>query len=131
MAPAYPQGSLALVEPIDPAHVEPGMTIVFADPEGRGRLIAHRALAQLPTDPPAWRTKGDANLAPDPIPVQAKDVHGRVRWAVPLVGYVVTALRGPQAVVLLVGLPLAVLIASEIRARRRRAKSEMAALEGP
>lgn len=120
MAPRYPAGSLAVVEPMDPADVEPGMTIVFADPQGRDRLVAHRALKLLPGTTPAWQTKGDANAAPDPFPVQARDIQGRVVWAVPVIGQVVTALRGPQAVLLLVGLPLALLLITEMRAWRRR-----------
>jgi signal peptidase len=120
MAPHFPAGSLAVVEPIDATEVEPGMTIVFADPQGRDRLVAHRAVTQLPGTPPVWQTKGDANAEPDPIPVQASAIQGRVVWAIPVLGHVVIALRGPQAVVLLVALPLATLLFTEFRAWRRR-----------
>ena len=48
MAPRYPAGSLAVVEPIDASDVEPGSTIVFEDPGSRGRLVAHRVVNVLP-----------------------------------------------------------------------------------
>src|SRR6478735_9655592 len=78
MEPRFPLGSLALVAPIDAADVEAGMAIVFTDPLDPTRLIAHRAVKQLPGDPPAWQTKGDANVDVDSLPVHAGMVRGRV-----------------------------------------------------
>ena len=80
MAPRFPVGSLAVVEPIDPADVEAGTVIVFVDPNDRSRLIAHRAVERLDMDPPAWRTQGDANASVDAFPVASRDIVGRVRW---------------------------------------------------
>ena len=120
MEPRYPAGSLAVVEPIDPAAVEPGTTIVFVDPLDPARLVAHRAIRQLPGSPPAWQTKGDANTEPDPLPVHPRAIYGRLAWTIPGLGSVVTSVRGGPAVVLLVGLPLLLLIATEVRERRRR-----------
>jgi signal peptidase len=125
MAPRYPAGSLAVVQPIDPADVEPGMTIVFTDPLQPDRLVAHRVVRQLPGDALAWETKGDANAEADPLPVHATELRGRISWVIPGLGTVVTALRGPQGVLLLVGLPLIILVATEFSAlRRSRRRSE-------
>jgi signal peptidase len=121
MEPRYPAGSLAVVVPIDPAEVEPGMTIAFDDPLSRDRVVAHRVVRQLPGDSLAWETKGDANAESDPLPVHATAVRGRVAWTIPGLGSLVTALRGPQAVLLLVILPLVVLAWTELAERRRRA----------
>lgn len=122
MAPRYSAGSLAVVVPIDPAEVEPGMTIVFDDPLGGDRVVAHRVVRQLPGDLLAWETRGDANAESDPFPVQASAVRGRVAWTIPGLGSVITALRGPQIVLLLVVLPLAVLVWTEFAERRRNAR---------
>jgi signal peptidase len=116
MAPRYPAGSLAVIEPLDPSDVRPGMTIVFEDPLTRGRLVAHRVIKRLPGQSPAWATKGDANAENDPAPVHATAVQGRVRWAIPEVGRFVSALHGWTAIALLVGLPLLVLLAAELAA---------------
>ena len=119
MEPRYPTGALAVVEPIDAAEVQPGMAIVFTDPADPARLIAHRAIKRLPGDPPAWQTRGDANAEPDLLPVHASTVRGRIAWAIPVLGGVVTALRGAPALALLIGLPLTLLLMTELRDRRR------------
>jgi len=120
MTPGYPVGSLAVVQPVDVGEIEPGMVIVFTDPQDSARLIAHRVMKQLSGEPPAFQTKGDANAAPDPFPVAVSAVRGRVTWAVAGLGSVVTAVRGVPAVLLLVVLPLAILGVTEVRDRRRR-----------
>jgi len=120
MAPGYPAGSLAVVQPVDVGDLEPGMVIVFTDPQDSGRLMAHRIVKELAGDPPAYRTKGDANAAADPFPVAAAAVRGKVTWAVAGLGSAVTAVRGVPAILLLVVLPLAILGVTEVRDRRRR-----------
>lgn len=120
MAPRYPAGSLAIIEPVDAAEVRPGMTVVFEDPLVRGRLVAHRVVKRLPGSSPVWATKGDANAENDPAPVHAAAIQGRVRWAIPGLGGVVSGLHAAWAVVLLVGVPLALLLFTEIAAVRRR-----------
>jgi signal peptidase I len=121
MAPRLPAGSLAVVEPIDAADVRAGMTVVFEDPAGGGRLVAHRAVKRLPSEGlPVWQTKGDANAEADAYPVHASAIRGRVRWGIPHLGSVTSALHGPLTVIVLVGVPLAVLVATELAALRRR-----------
>ena len=124
MAPRFPAGSLAVIEPLDPADVRPGMTIVFSDPATPGRLVAHRAVKRLPGDLPVWQTKGDANATPDPFPVGASAIQGRVRWAVPGLGRVASLFEGPFAAALLVGGPITALVVTEIGAARRRRHEE-------
>jgi signal peptidase len=123
MEPHFPMGSLAVVAPIDAAEVKPGMTIVFADPLDPSRLIAHRAVKQLPGDPPVWQTKGDANAEADPLPVRAGTIRGRIAWSIAGLGSVVTSIRGGPAVVLLVGVPLTLLVVTEVLGLRRKRRT--------
>ncbi len=118
MAPAFPKGALAVVEPVDPADVRAGMTLVFQDPSEPGRLVAHRAVHRMPGEAPVWQTKGDANTAADPFPVAAHAIRGRIRWVVPALGGVAMALRGSLSPFVLVGVPLGLLAMTEVRARR-------------
>jgi len=115
MAPGYPIGSLAVVQPVDVGEIEPGMVIVFTDPRDPARLIAHRVVKELAGEPPSFQTKGDANAAADPFPVAAAAVRGRVTWAVAGLGSAVTTVRGAPAVLLLVVLPLAILVGTEVQ----------------
>lgn len=123
MAPALPVGALAVVQPADPARIVPGTTIVFRDPQDGSRLVAHRVVAVTAAAPPQYRTRGDANPADDPHPVPVANVQGIVAWTIPSLGTVVGTVRGAPAVALLVGLPLAVLAATELAALRRRQRA--------
>jgi signal peptidase len=120
MQPRLAAGSLAVVEPVDAADVRAGMVIVFEDPSGHGRLVAHRAVTRLRGDPPVWRTQGDANADPDVYPVHASAIRGRVRWAIPHLGAVASAVHTRATAMLLIGLPLALLAATELVAIKRR-----------
>lgn len=115
MAPLYPQGSLAVVQPLDPSEVQPGMAIVFQD-RLKGGLVLHRVVGREPLQPSAWRTRGDANRSDDPLPVQARDIRGKIRWAVPHLGQVGAWLRGGHTPWVLVGIPVLLLAFSEGRA---------------
>lgn len=120
MEPRYPAGSLAVIEPLDPSDVRPGMTVVFEDPLDRDRIVAHRVVKRLTSGSSVWTTKGDANAEADPAPVHAAAIQGRVRWAIPEFGGLVTALHGWRAIGLLVGLPLLALVVTELAALHRR-----------
>ena len=119
MAPGYPAGSLAIVQPVEVGDIDSGMVIVFADPQDPSRLIVHRVVKELAGDSPAFKTKGDANAAADPFPVAAALVRGKVTWAVDGLGSFVTSVRGAPAIALLVVLPLVILVVTEVRDRRR------------
>lgn len=123
MAPRIAAGSVAVVEQIDAADVRAGMVIVFEDPARHGRLVAHRAVKRLPGEGPVWQTRGDANASPDPYPVHAQEITGRVRWTIPRLGSVASALDTPITPALLIGLPLLLLAASEIADHRRRRRT--------
>src|SRR5262245_35314850 len=129
MEPRIAAGSLAVVEPIDAADVRAGMVIVFDDPAERGRLVAHRAVARLPGRRPIWQTQGDANARPDAYPVHAPAIQGRVRWTIPRVGSIAAALHTPITAVLLVGVPLLLLVVTELVALRRRRRRPQPPLE--
>ena len=121
MTPAYPVGSLLVVGQVDAAQVGPGMAIVFEDPATPGRLVTHRVIRVAPSDALQFVTQGDANVAVDPAAVPARMVRGRVLWSVTHLGTALDWLQWPRSFVLLVVLPGALLLASDVRARRRPA----------
>ena len=117
MSPTYPVGSLLVVGQIDASDVRAGMPIVFEDPLEPGRLVTHRVVGPVPDDSSAFRTRGDANAALDPAAVPARLVRGKVLWSVSVLGGVLDWLKWPNAFILLVGVPGAILVASELRRR--------------
>jgi signal peptidase len=120
MEPTYPVGSLLVTAAINPSDAQPGMAIVFEDPAVAGRLVAHRVVKRLDTDPPAFVTQGDANATSDALPVPSRLVRAQVLWHVPYLGSVMSAIQWPWSFVLLVVMPGGMLLVSEIHSRRRR-----------
>jgi signal peptidase I len=120
MTPTYPVGSLLVVESIDASQVRPGMAVTFDDPAQPGRLVTHRVISQRVGDTFFFDTQGDANVSPDPFPVPARSIRGRVMWDVPLLGYAVDFLRWPRGFILLVVIPGLALATTEAFALRRR-----------
>ena len=118
MAPTYPVGSLLVVGQIDASEVRAGMPIVFEDPLTPGRIVTHRVVAPVPADASAFRTRGDANPAPDPAVVPARLVRGRVLWSVAGLGAVLGWLAWPNGFALLVLAPALVLVLTELASRR-------------
>src|SRR3989440_5959602 len=67
MAPGMPVGSVAVVRPVDPASIKVGDVITYQAPLADHRVVTHRVVAVLESGPhPVLRTKGDANISPDP-----------------------------------------------------------------
>jgi signal peptidase len=117
MSPTYPVGSLLVVGQINASDVRAGMPIVFEDPLEPGRIVTHRVIGPVPEDASAFRTRGDANAAADPAAIPARLVRGKVLWSVSVLGTMLDWLKWPTGFVLLVGVPGAILLASELRRR--------------
>lgn len=83
-----------------------------------------------------YQTKGDANDAPDQASTHLSDIHGKVLFTIPYVGYVLAFARTPIGFALLVGLPALFVILDEVgkivreaRALRRKKEHSHAASE--
>jgi signal peptidase len=74
----------------------------------------HRIVAISNDSNPVYTTKGDANDAPDQVTTHLSDIHGKVIFTVPYVGYVLDFARKPLGFALLVGLPAALIILEEL-----------------
>lgn len=118
MAPTIPTGAMVVVTDVDPDHLDPGDVIVFDRPGDASETITHRIVAV--DAGPSFVTKGDANATADPWRVPASDVRGRLRFHVPLVGYVFGFLGNPAARLALVLVPLALLVTFGVRRRPAR-----------
>jgi signal peptidase len=131
MSPTYPVGSLLVVGPVDPSEVRAGMAVTFDDPAKPGRLVTHRVVRVREGDPLFFDTQGDANASPDPFPVPARSIRGRVLWHVPILGYAVDFLGWPRGFILLVVIPAVALGLTEALALRRRRRRVAAARASP
>ena len=92
MEPTLPVGSTVVIRPEPVATIGVGDIITFTDRDLKNsatQVVTHRVISVEPGPAgPAFRTRGDANDAPDPGLVQAADVHGVEWYDVPYVGLV-------------------------------------------
>lgn len=129
MSPTYPVESVLAVEAVDPAAVRAGDVIAFRM-EDDVLPVTHRVLAvDQVNGRRQFVTKGDANEDPDPTPVPADAVRGRVVFGVPILGRLVRAVRSPAGFALLLVAPAAALTVEEVRSmlsqrRERRAEEQ-------
>lgn len=132
MSPTYPPGTLVVVKPIDAADLGVGDVITYQIESGRPEVATHRIISRgVNGKGEHWfRTQGDANGAPDPEPVRAEQVKGRVWYAVPYLGRVNDLINGQHrqlvvygAVAMLLGYA-AFMFASAARGRRRSLSEE-------
>jgi signal peptidase I len=107
MVPTLPVGSIAVIRPVEPTRVTPGMVINFTDRElgdAQARIVTHRVVEVRPG--PEFVTRGDANPSNDVKPVAAADVHGQLWYDVPYVGTLREKLWGPAGIAVLGGVVL-------------------------
>lgn len=137
MTPAIDTGDLIVDDPVAPAaaadlHV--GQIITFHESSSSSLIVTHRIVAVLRgplRSPLVYRTKGDANNAPDLTAVAPSQVLGVYQMRIPFGAYVLSTLHQPLTFAILVMIPVVYLAEEEIRrrwtalgeneARRRRA----------
>lgn len=103
MEPTFPPGTLIVVKPQDAATLGVGDAITFQWESGKPDVVTHRITAVQYTAGGERRftTQGDANSSPDARPVVPEQIHGKVWYAVPYVGYVNNYVTGKQRSTLL------------------------------
>jgi signal peptidase I len=129
MEPALGVGTLVVVRPVEAASVSTGDVMTYQLRSGEPAVVTHRVVGMGTTvgGDRTFVTRGDANEVSDPRPVRAVQVRGTVWYAVPWLGNASSLVTGEQrqtlGTVLAVGLLgyAALLVVTEVRARRRRA----------
>lgn len=98
MEPEIPTGSIAFISGADRRGV-PGRIVAY---ELQDHLVVHRIYSG-DSDGQNFITKGDSNDTPDPAPVSADQIRGRVIGMVPYLGYAAMFLRSAKGLVLAAG----------------------------
>lgn len=111
MNPALEVGDLVVTRLVDPWAIAPGDVITID--AGSRVVVTHRVVAvQATDDGPVFTTRGDANATPDPVAARADQLHGRVDWRVPILGFVLAMIAMPAGIVALVSIAAALLTAA-------------------
>lgn len=97
MRPDLPPGTLVVVRPAKAADIGVGSVVTYQLASGRKSVATHRVVSVASfRGEPVYRTQGDANDAPDRKWVRQVQIKGKLWYAVPYLGYVNSALSGPQ-----------------------------------
>jgi signal peptidase len=112
MTGTYDRGSLVMDQVVPVSSLKVGDVITYRPPAGSGPegLVTHR-IASITADKlghQVFRTKGDANAAPDPWTFSLPNrEQARVRVGIPYAGFVLAALSRRDLRMLVVGVPAA------------------------
>ena len=130
MEPSLPPGTLIVVQPVDPAELVIGDVVTYQIRSGASAVITHRiiGITSATATGRSFELKGDNNGAPDADPVVDAQIQGRLWYAVPLIGFVSSAVNGESrawivpiaAGLLLVYAPF-MIVSGLLSARRTRA----------
>jgi signal peptidase len=111
MEPAIAMGSAIVITPVSGSELRVGDVVSLRAGEDKA-LFTHRIVSIDERSSGIWvHTRGDANASPDPSPIPAKDVEGRVDASIPLAGYLIALLSIPTGVLFLIGLAATLLAA--------------------
>ena len=116
MEPGLHVGDVTVVERIGPRAARVGDVVTFKAP-GSGRVTTHRvrAVRAAPGGRIAFVTKGDANNAVERWTLPGDGLLSRGVFRIPLVGHALLYVHTPLGWALLVGLPVLLLGAGELR----------------
>jgi signal peptidase len=98
MEPRLPPGTLVVVKPTPADEIRVGDVMTYQIRSGEPDVVSHRVISvsSLSDGTFTFTTKGDNNDSPDENPVIEAQVRGVVWYSVPWVGYVATAVNGPN-----------------------------------
>lgn len=114
MEPAIQTGSIVVARPVAPGEIHEGDVIMFASLAGHS-LTTHRVIkVEERSDGFRFSTKGDANKNADITPVVPSQLVGMIVLTVPYLGYLISFIKTPLGLILCLGVPLAILIISEL-----------------
>ncbi|MFB6109191.1 MAG: signal peptidase I [Haloplanus sp.] len=114
MEPTISAGDAVIVTAVPAERISEGDIITFHR-EGESVPTTHRVVSVVESERgPTFVTKGDANEERDPEPVPPEAVVGRVTMTIPYLGYVAHFAQTALGTVLLVGVPMGLLVLSEL-----------------
>jgi signal peptidase I len=117
MSPVFETGALIAVDPTGPTHpYAVGDVITFKSPDDPNKIITHRVVeVQTKDGQRSYVTKGDANDSKDPKPVMPTSVIGQYAdFHIPLLGYVFSFVKTKLGIALVLIVPGAFLIISQL-----------------
>lgn len=98
MEPKYHVGSVVFVQPAAPETIKVGDPITFRL-DGQSSLVATHRVTAIDTAKRQFTTKGDANEVEDMAPQSFDKLIGKVRFSIPVLGYVTMNMKTRQGII--------------------------------
>jgi signal peptidase len=118
MEPTMPTGSIVYNKPVLPSTIEVSDVITFVPNRSaeNPEKVTHRVVEiNEVNDTRIFRTRGDANPEPDEWNLTEENILGKKQFSIPYIGYALTMLASPIALILLLIIPSAILIRRHIQ----------------
>lgn len=114
MSPAMGAGGAVVTQPVALDTIKLSDVITYHSPLD-GKLVTHRVVGTQEQSPLYFQTKGDANEDPDPYLVPPQNIVGKVRFYIPLLGYISNFVKTPLGFILMLGMPGLIIIGVEMK----------------
>lgn len=114
MSPTFNTGSMVVVQAQPASEVLVGDVITYRQP-GSEKLTTHRVVEISKEEGLSFITRGDANDTVDVEAVPAKNVVGKVVFALPYVGYVISFAKTTMGLIFLFIVPGLLILVLEVR----------------
>lgn len=114
MEPAIHTGSVVVIRP--EAQYKVDDVVTFGKNTKKDIPTTHRIVSSRVQDGVmVFKTQGDANNSFDNIEIQQNDIHGKVLFSIPFMGYVIDFVRQPAGLVLVIVIPAIFIVYDEVR----------------
>ena len=113
MEPDIKTGSIVVIKPS--ANYTVGDVITFGKDTKKDIPTTHRIVSsRVEGGVILFSTKGDANEDPDPRETKQGDVHGKVLFDIPFLGFIIDLARKPVGFAIIIILPAIIIIYDEV-----------------
>lgn len=114
MEPTIHTGSIVVIKPSSQYKI--GDVVMFGKDTKTEIPTTHRIVSNRAVEGVVlFTTKGDANEDPDTTEIRQSDIHGKVLFTVPFMGYVIDFVRKPIGIIIVIIVPALFIIYDEIR----------------
>jgi signal peptidase len=125
MVPTLKVGSVVFVQKINPKELKEGEIITYRSNEDPNISVTHRLVAiEEKNGQKIFKTKGDANNAPDATDILASQITGKVIFHIPFLGFLSVWIKKPLGFISLVILPALLIIFGEILSIKKTIEKE-------
>lgn len=114
MEPKIKTGSVVIIKPAKQYNVND--VVLFGKDTKKDIPTTHRIISSRAVDGVMlYTTKGDANNSPDTTEIRLSDIHGKVLFDVPYMGYIIDFVKKPVGMVIVIIIPAIYIIFDEVK----------------